>query len=61
MGSDVVFVVGDATKNGLNLIWEQCPGNSLPRVMLVDRDGIVVDINVPINDVGRWSDFLMSQ
>jgi hypothetical protein len=57
----VVFVVGDPDKNGENLIWSQCPSTSLPRAMLVDRTGVVADINVPIPDLETDAGFLLSR
>jgi hypothetical protein len=56
--SDVVFAVADPKGNDKNAIWEQCPSKLLPRAMLVDRSGVVVDINVPIQDVKTEAGFL---
>ena len=58
---DVVFVVGDAKKNGENLIWDQCPSTYLPRAMLVNKTGVVVDINVPIDEIRTEAGFLITE
>ena len=41
-------------------ILDQCPSQTVPRAMLVDRDGIVVDVNVPILEVATEIGFLES-
>ena len=58
---DVYFAAADMERNGENLIWEQAPCESLPRAMLINRDGVVVDINVPIPEVQTEAGFLMTQ
>jgi len=56
--SNVTFVFGDAKNNYANNIFEQCPSDKTPRVMLVQRDGHVVDINVPLGEAVTQVDLL---
>jgi hypothetical protein len=58
--SGVIFGNGDIQKKGANRVWEQCPTDVLPRAMLIDRSGIVVDIDVPISQIQTQANFLIS-
>lgn len=55
---NVTFLFGDASDNYSNNILRQCPSDTVPRIMLVQRDGRVADINVPIDEVETQLDFL---
>lgn len=56
----VIFGNGDIQKQGANRVWEQCPTDVLPRAMLINRDGVVVDIDVPISQIQTQANFLIS-
>jgi hypothetical protein len=56
----VIFGNGDIQKQGANRVWEQCPTDVLPRAMLINRDGVVVDIDVPIAQIQTQANFLIS-
>ena len=60
VASGVIFGNGDIQQNGANRVWEQCPTDVLPRAMLIDRSGIVVDIDVPIFQIQTQANFLIS-
>jgi hypothetical protein len=45
------FMVGDPAGNGTNHVLEQCPSTRVPRAMLIGKDGIVVDVNVPLGEL----------
>ena len=42
-----------------SVILTQCPTSTLPRVILVSRRGVVLDINVPIEDLQTETEFLL--
>lgn len=56
----VIFGNGDIETKGANQVWEQCPTEVLPRAMLIDRNGVVVDIDVPISQIQTQANFLIS-
>lgn len=56
----VFFGNGSIHKKGANPVWEQCPTDVLPRAMLIDRSGVVVDIDVPISQIQTQANFLLS-
>jgi hypothetical protein len=58
--SGIIFGNGNIQQNGANRVWEQCPTDVLPRAMLIDRSGIVVDIDVPISQIQTQANFLIS-
>ena len=55
---NVIFLFGDANDNYSNNILKQCPSDTVPRLMLVQRDGQVADINVPSDEIDTQLDFL---
>ncbi len=57
---EIVFAVGDPESKVESQIWKQCPSSIVPRVMLVDQNGVVVDINVSVSNVATEAGFLMS-
>lgn len=56
----VFFGNGSIHKKGANPVWEQCPTDVLPRAMLIDSSGVVVDIDVPISQIQTQANFLLS-
>ena len=56
---DIRFTISDQNKDGENLIWNQCPSNTVPWAILVDQTGSVVDINVPIKEIVTDAGFLL--
>ena len=59
--SKVSFVFGNPQDNYSNNILKQCPSNVVPRLMLVQKDGHVADINVPADEIETQLDFLVGQ
>jgi len=57
--TNIDFVFGDANRNFANGILDQCPSEIVPRVMLVNRNGTVENINVALKEVVNEVDFLM--
>ena len=55
---NVVFLFGDPKDNFSNNIYNQCPSEVVPRLMLVQRDGRVADINVPFEEVDTQLTFI---
>ena len=55
---NVIFLFGNANENYSNNILKQCPSDVVPRLMLVQRDRIVADINVPFDEIETQLDFL---
>ena len=55
---NVIFLYGNANDNYSNNILDQCPSDVVPRLLLVQRDGRVADINVPVDEVDTQIDFL---
>lgn len=59
--SNVTFLFGNPSDNYANNILKQCPSETVPRLMLVQKDGRVADTNVPQDEVATQLDFLAGQ
>ena len=57
----VTFLFGNTDGKYSNNILNQCPSETVPRIMLVNQDGEVADINVPLDEVSTQLDLLIGQ
>jgi len=58
--ANVYFLFGDPQDNYSNNVLQQCPSTVLPRLLLVQKDGHVSDINVPFGEIETQLDFLVA-
>jgi len=57
--ANVYFLFGDPKDNYSNNILKQCPSTVVPRLLLVQKDGHIADINVPFGEIETELDFLV--
>lgn len=55
------FISDDLKNRSENSILAQCPGKRVPRFMLIDHKGKVIDINIPIASIDTEVGFLVRQ
>ena len=58
---DLVFIYNDPDNGYSNKILSQCPSDQVPRIMLVRKDGVVSDINVPLSELDTEVEFLIRE
>ena len=56
---NLVFIYNDPDNDYSNKILSQCPSDQVPRIMLVRKDGVVSDINVPLGELDTEVEFLI--
>lgn len=52
------FVIHDEADSNENSLFEHCPATIVPHAMVIDREGVVKDVNVPIQDVRVFAEGL---
>jgi len=58
---NIFFLVGDPKKNFDNHVLKQCPSDQVPRAMLINRDGTVADVSVPITELNTEIDYMINK